>query len=89
MDFSGFKKSILASCWVMVLPPCTMLPALMSCNQSTEYPDKIDPRMAVKTDVLDSDEGLFYVVRYLVVGYEGPSFIVELGKDFAVSRIYL
>ena len=45
--------------------------------------------MAVKADVLDGDEGLLYMVRYLVVGYEGPSFIVELGKDPAVIRIYL
>jgi hypothetical protein len=29
------------------------------------------------------------MVRYLVVGNEGPSFEVELGKDLAVIRIYL
>ena len=44
--------------------------------------------MAVKTDILAGDEGLFYMVRYLVVGNEGPSFVVELGEDFAVIRIY-
>ena len=73
------RNSVLATCWVMVEPPCTTWPAVRSTQAARAKPHGVDARMVPEAPVLHRDRGLGQVGRQI-------GQVQRLANDIAETR---
>ena len=81
---SGVRNRFLASCWVIVLPPCTTWPARRSVDRGAHQTDRVDAEMAVEAAVLGGDHRLRQKGRHFLQRQRLAEQIAEGGERAAV-----
>ena len=84
---SGVRKSTLASCCVMVLPPSTTRPWRKFCVGGARDAPDVDPEVRVEARVLHRDDRVAEGRGDLLEGHEDALFRLELDEELVVVGV--
>ena len=75
----------MASCWVMVEPPCDDAAAQDVGDERARDADRIDAVMRIEAPILDGDEGLRHVARQVLQRHRGAAHVAARREQPALQ----